>query len=84
MKTRIILNKEIGEAYMASKLQITFPEVDGDEICQADIQRSTEPIVIKVKNRNGRLFEKLYVRSGNSSPEMPLSEVSAYLKECFN
>jgi hypothetical protein len=37
-----------------------------------------------VKDKNGQPVEKFYVRSGNSSPEMPLSEMSAYMKERFH
>lgn len=80
---RNLLVKQIGAAFVASKLQTTFPEVDEKEICRIDVQRSNAPIVIKVKDKNGQVFEKLYVRSGNSSPEMPLSEVSSYLRDRF-
>ncbi len=39
---------------------------------------------ISVKDKNGQSIEKFYARSGNSSQEIPLSEMSTYIKERFN
>jgi hypothetical protein len=42
-----------------------------------------EPVILKVKDKNGQTAEKFYARSGNSSQEIPLSEMNAYIKERF-
>jgi hypothetical protein len=39
---------------------------------------------LKVKDKNGQPTEKFYARSGNSSQEIPLSEMPAFIKERFN
>jgi hypothetical protein len=39
---------------------------------------------VKVKDKAGQTVEKFYARSGNSSQEIPLSEMSTYIKERFN
>jgi hypothetical protein len=57
--------------------------VDGVVICQLDISPSNAPIVIKGKDKNGQTIEKLYVRNGNASQEMPVSELHHYMKERF-
>jgi hypothetical protein len=81
---RNLFGQAFGQAFTSSKLKISFPEVDGMEICQIDVRPSDKAIVIKVKDKNGAWLEKLYVRSGNSSPEMPLSEVHGFLKARFS
>jgi hypothetical protein len=53
------------------------------EICQVAISPAAKPLVIKVADRNGQPVEKIYVRNGNSSREMPLSEVPLYIAERF-
>lgn len=50
----------------------------GVEICQIDVNPVDAAVVIAVSDRNGLKSEMLYVRSGKSSPEMPLSEVQAF------
>lgn len=81
---RGLLNAQLGTAFVAGKVQVKFHEIEGADICQVDIAPSTEPLIITVKDKNGQPVEKFYVRSGNSSPEMPLSEMSAYMKERFH
>ncbi|MFZ4071827.1 MAG: hypothetical protein ACOYJ6_17185, partial [Caulobacterales bacterium] len=41
------------------------------------------PVVITIKDKDGRAQEKFYVRSGNSSQEMSMAEMQAYLNERF-
>ena len=40
-------------------------------------------MIVAVKDKNGQSVEKFYVRSGNSSQEIPMSEMSSYVKERF-
>ncbi len=57
--------------------------MDEKEVCQVDIVQAKEPIILKIKDKNGQPIEKFYARSGNSSQEIPLSELAAYMKERF-
>ena len=41
------------------------------------------PLVLTVKDKNGVQQEKFYVRSGNSSQELSLTEMPSYLVERF-
>ena len=59
------------------------PEVAGVEICQIEVRPSDAAIIVSGKDKNGVGYERLYVRSGNSSPEMPLSEIPAFLSKRF-
>ncbi len=80
---RNLLRKAFGNAFAASKVKIRFPQVQGEEICHVEIQKALEPLVLKVYDKNGQQSEKLYVRSGNASQEIPLSEMSTYIKQRF-
>ena len=81
---RTLFNNAFGDAFVVTKVKIGFPEVEGVEICRVDIQPSTKPLIISLADKNGQPVEKLYVRNGNSSREMPLSEMHAYVAERFS
>jgi len=80
---RNVLNRSFGETFVTSKLKILFPHILGAEICQIDIAQALKPIVLRVADKSGVQSEKFYVRSGNSSIEMPLSEMHEYAAERF-
>lgn len=79
-----IFNQQLGEAFVTSKVSIKFHHIEDKEICCVDVLPATDPLVIKVADKNGQSSEKLYARSGNSSQEIPLSEVSNFLKDRFH
>ena len=81
---RTLFNNAFGDAFVVTKVKIGFPEVEGVEICRVDIEPSTKPLIISLADKNGQPVEKLYVRNGNSSREMPLSEMHAYVAERFS
>ena len=81
---RNVLNEHLGVAFVASRVQIGFHEVQGLEVCQVDVEPATQPAIIATRDKNGQKVEKFYVRSGNASHEMPMSEMNAYVKERFH
>ena len=84
MHVRTLIKNAFGDAFASQKVKIRFPEVASEAICQVDIEPAREPLVLKVKDKNGQASEKFYARSGNSSQEIPLSEINAYMKERFS
>ena len=80
---RNILAREFGQSFVASKLSVLFPSVDEKEICQIDVSLALKPVIIQVTDKGGQKSEKFYVRSGNSSIEMPLSEMHGYISDRF-
>jgi hypothetical protein len=84
LHARNIFNKQFGTAFVTSKLSMSFPTVVETEICQIDIEPASEPIVVKLKDAHNNLVERFYVRSGNSSQEIPLSQMKAYFKDRFS
>ncbi len=84
LHVRNLLNQHFGTAFVASKIRILFHEVGDKEVCQVDVSKANDPMVLRLKDKNGQPTEKFYVRSGNSSQDMPLSEMSDYVKERFH
>jgi len=80
---RNILTQQMGAAFVATKIAIMFHELEGKDVCQVDVSPATQLIAVHTKDKSGRDIERLYARSGNSSPEIPLSEVGAYIKKRF-
>lgn len=81
---RNLLNQQFGTGFVTSKVVIKFHEVEKKEVCQIETAPAKEPVILKVKDKNGQPTEKFYARSGNSSQEIPLSEMNAYIKERFH
>jgi predicted HTH transcriptional regulator len=81
---RNLLNQQFGTGFVTSKVVIKFHEVEEKEVCQIETAAAKEPVILKVKDKNGQPTEKFFARSGNSSQEIPLSEMNAYIKERFH
>ena len=80
---RNVLNQKLGAAFVASKARIQFHAVNDVDVCQVDIITAKDPVIVAIKDKNGRSVEKFYVRSGNSSQEISMSEMTSYVKERF-
>lgn len=81
---RNLLNQQFGTAFVTNKVVINFHEVGDKEVCQIETSPAKEPVIVTVKDKNGQSVEKFYARSGNSSQEIPLSEMNAYIKDRFH
>lgn len=82
---RELINAAYGANFATSQLEITFPVKDGKEFCQIDVKRGKEPLYTHVtgKDSNAPKLEKFFVRSGNSSRELPMEEVPKYVGQRF-
>ena len=81
---RNLLNQQFGTAFVTSKVTIRFHKVGEKEVCHIQTLAANEPVILKWKDKNGLPIEKFYARSGNSSQEIPLSEMNSYIKERFH
>lgn len=81
---RNLINKNFGKVFASNNLEITFPSSGENEICQVETKRSISPIYITIMDKNGVKSEKFYVRSGNSSQELSVSEIASYVNSRFN
>jgi hypothetical protein len=82
---RELVNAAYGTNFATSQLEITFPEKDGKEFCEIEVKRGKEPLYTQVlgNDKNAPKTEKFYVRSGNSSRELPIDEIPKYVGERF-
>ena len=80
---RNLLNQHFGEAFTASKLVVSFPNVGDEELCLIEVTPADEPVVVRFKGTDGQAPERFFVRSGNSSRELPLSEMQSYFRSRF-
>ena len=81
---RNLVNTAYGIEFASNNLMVSFPVIDDIQICLVEIKPSLKPVYTLATDKNGQSHEKFYVRSGNSSPEMPLSEVASYIQSRFN
>ena len=79
-----LINSRFGQAFKASKVRVSFPELHGRLICRMDIQRSRDPVFVAVADHSGVAVERLFVRSGNASHEIPPSQIPSFLRDRFS
>jgi schlafen family protein/Eco57I restriction-modification methylase len=64
---------------IARLLSTSFATIEGKQICRVDIRRSWRPVF----TRDGQNSEQLYVRAGNSTRMLGVSEALEYCREHF-
>lgn len=80
---RNLINKTFGKVFATTEINITFPTIYETEICKINISKGNRPLYLEIINNNGQKIEKFYVRSGNTSQDLALSEISEYIKSRF-
>jgi hypothetical protein len=81
---RNLLSQQFGPGFVTSKVAIKFHAVGEKEVCQIESAPARDAVIVTAKDKNGAAVQKFYARSGNSSQEIPMDEMSAYLKERFH
>lgn len=80
---RNLINQYFGKTFATSGLTIKFISVKDKEVCRIEISKSNKPVYLEV-NDNGQKMDKFYVRSGNSSQELGVKEISEYINSRFS
>ncbi len=80
---RNLINYAYGVEFATNSLDIQFPEVNETEICTVEIKPGLKPLYTEVTDKNGVKSKKFYVRSGNSSQEIDITEVAQYINQRF-
>lgn len=81
---RNLLNKEYGIDFSTNNLKISFPEIEEKEICLIEIKPGYKPLYTSITDSYGNKVEKFYVRSGNSSQEVPIFEITEFILKRFD
>ncbi len=80
---RNLVNKSYGVEFATNNLEVDFPVVYDQEICVVIIKSGIRPLYSEVSDKNGQKSKKFYVRSGNSSQEIDITEVANYINKRF-
>ena len=80
---RNLINNAYGIEFATNNLEILFPVIEDIEICVVNIDRGIRVLFTEVTEKNGGKSKKLYVRSGNSSQEIDITEVASYVNQRF-
>ncbi len=80
---RNLLNKTFGKVFATTGVSITFLVIGETEICAINVSKGNKALYLDILDNNGQKFEKFYVRSGNTSQELGLSEMNEYIKSRF-
>jgi len=80
---RNLVNKTYGVEFASSNLTISFPTIEDVEICVVEIKPGKKPLFTEATDSLGIKSEKFYLRSGNSSPELPVREIPTYVRSRF-
>jgi hypothetical protein len=79
-----LLNSRFTPVFRATKVKIAFPVLDEKPICRVDVQRSRTPLYVSTADQSGTIAERLFVRFGNASHEIPPSQIATFVKEHFD
>ena len=80
---RNVTNNAYGIDFSSTNIEVSFPIVEDTEICVVDIKPWHKPLYTNVTNNHGVKDTKFYVRNGNSSPELPMEELTSYINKRF-
>ncbi len=78
-----LFGSHFGHAFRASKIRVSFPAINGLEICRVDVGPAASQIVVKLGDKNDRPVERFFVRTGNSCQELSVSQIGEYLRGRF-
>jgi uncharacterized protein with ParB-like and HNH nuclease domain/5-methylcytosine-specific restriction endonuclease McrA len=80
---RNLLNNHFGKVFSTTNLKVEFHKVDDKEVCEVQVGAGNQPLYLKIVDKNDQKQEKFYLRSGNTSQELGLSEISEYISGRF-
>lgn len=78
-----LLKQSFGVSFASSRIKVKFPSIEGHDVCQIEILPANQLVTLKMTDKNGQVVERIFVRTGNASQELPVSEVHDYVKERF-
>ncbi len=80
---RELIKRDFGPLFSKENINIDFHEIDDREICQIQISKGIKPTYLEIADKMGNKNKKFYARSGNSSIEIQINEVTEYIENRF-
>ena len=78
-----LINSAFGKDFAPGAIQIHFPTINEEEICEISIEAGNAPLYIDVTSKNGLKQRGFFVRSGNSSQDLDIDEAASYIQNRF-
>lgn len=78
-----LIKDRFSESFRAGCVSVSYPTMGQNLICRIDVKRSRTPVYLTMSEDNSPPVERLIVRAGASSPEIPLSQVATYVRDNF-
>lgn len=78
-----LVTSAYGSEVATTGVKVSFPAVDDKEICQIEVRPGHKPLYTEITEKSGAKTKKFFVRRGNSSHELSLTEVSDYIVTRF-
>lgn len=83
LHVRNLLNQAFGKGFVAGNVDIAFPQLAEQVICRVTVKPAPSPVFLKTTSKDGQSSERFYVRSGNSSQEIPAAQLKEYWDQRF-
>ncbi len=80
---RNLVNEHFGKVFSTNNVKIVFEEINGLDVCIVNIEKGSKPLYLNVIDGNLK-SEKFYIRSGNTSQELRISEANEYINSRFS
>ncbi len=78
-----VIKERFSESFRVGCVSVSYPVQGGKTICRVDVKRSRTEVYLTFAEGSGPPMERLIVRAGASSQEIPLSQVADYVREHF-
>lgn len=78
-----LIKDRFSESFRAGCVSVSYPILGDKLVCRVDVKRSRTPVYLALSEGNSPATERLIVRAGASSPEIPLGQVAAYVRDHF-
>lgn len=78
-----LVTSAYGSELATTGIKVSFPNIDDKEICMIEIRSGNKPLYTEITDKNGSKSKKFFVRRGNSSHELALTEISDYIATRF-
>ncbi|MDB5475664.1 MAG: putative superfamily and helicase protein [Phenylobacterium sp.] len=78
-----LIKDRFSESFRAGCVSVSYPIFGQNLVCRIDVKKSRTPVYLAISDGSGPPVERLIVRAGASSSEIPLSQVATYVRDHF-
>jgi len=80
-----LIKERFSESFRAGCVSVSYPVLNERTVCRVDVKRSRTPVYLSISDSNNSpSTERLIVRAGASSSEIPYGQVATYIPDHFD